>query len=313
MIREPLIYASVLVLALICKWLHTTPEVGQLLTHLLVPPPPPPKPAKNMGIAKSEREINRQQARSAARLAALVDDGAADAPALQPDEVRIADENNENVITTDLVLRCGEKIPTESTWMTRDVEARVKSFYRGTQHGQHAWRYEVRFQNTGADTVQMLARHWVFVDATGSAHEMKGPGARGVTPVLAPGESWEYESGASLTTPTGSMHGGFQFEVLLRAGGGAAPAAAEAADAPPSAFNVRIARLALSSRDLGENTPCADEPPEGLLAATSVRSTRRVIVGASAQHAESLGVGGHRFWYDVQIVRAASRPMLRVY
>ena len=39
------------------------------------------------------------------------------------------------------------------------------------------------------------------------------------SPVLAPGDSWEYESGTSLPTPTGSMHGSFQFDTLVSASG----------------------------------------------------------------------------------------------
>ena len=46
----------------------------------------------------------------------------------------------------------------------------------------------------------MLTRHWIFTDATGKVTEMKGPGARGVTPVLRPGDSWQYESGTRLDT-----------------------------------------------------------------------------------------------------------------
>ena len=44
--------------------------------------------------------------------------------------------------------------------------------------------------------------------------EMKGPGARGVTPVLRPGDSWQYESGTRLDTSYGAMHGSFQLETL---------------------------------------------------------------------------------------------------
>ena len=98
--------------------------------------------------------------------------------------------------------------------MTRDVSIHVASRYQGEHRGQHTWKYEVSFRNNGVDTVQMLSRHWVFTDSDGKSHEMKGPGARGVTPILGPGDSWAYESGATLTTPIGTMHGGFQFETL---------------------------------------------------------------------------------------------------
>ena len=48
----------------------------------------------------------------------------------------------------------------------------------------------------------------------------EGPGARGHTPILKPGDKFEYESGTSLKTRTGSMYGSFQFEILDDGSGG---------------------------------------------------------------------------------------------
>ena len=76
----------------------------------------------------------------------------------------------------------------------------MRSRFQGVHNGEYMWAYTVHFRNAGRDTVQMLTRHWVFADAHGRTHEMKGPGARGVTPVLGPGDSWQYESGSTLTT-----------------------------------------------------------------------------------------------------------------
>ena len=56
--------------------------------------------------------------------------------------------------------------------------------------------------------------------STPKVHEVKGPGAVGSTPTLLPGESWSYESGTSITTPTGSVAGSFQFEVRRPTVGG---------------------------------------------------------------------------------------------
>ena len=74
---------------------------------------------------------------------------------------------------------------------------------------------QVEIRNVGSAVVQMLTRHWVFVDSATppSVHEVKGPGARGVMKVLQPGEKWVYHSGTSLATATGSMHGSMQFIV----------------------------------------------------------------------------------------------------
>jgi len=40
--------------------------------------------------------------------------------------------------------------------------------------------------------------------------EVRGAGVVGKTPVLEPGESFEYTSGCDLTTPFGSMRGTYQ-------------------------------------------------------------------------------------------------------
>lgn len=85
------------------------------------------------------------------------------------------------------------------------------------------WTYRVEFSNSGEATVQLLTRRLTFVNARGEARADAGPGARGATRVLGPGETWAYESAASLTTPSGSFYGTFVFEILkLPPGGGAA-------------------------------------------------------------------------------------------
>ena len=114
----------------------------------------PERPPVRMGVAKSEADINAQQALSASRLAELVAD--ADVPAPQPDDVRRNEPSD--VIRTDLVMRCGEKLPPESAWTTRGVEIFVKSSFQGTRGDDHQWKYTVTFTNRGADTVQMLSR-----------------------------------------------------------------------------------------------------------------------------------------------------------
>ena len=64
--------------------------------------------------------------------------------------------------------------------------------------------------NEGADTVQLLSRHWIITDAMGKVEEVRGPGVVGNQPVLAPTQSFKYTSGCPLTTPFGSMHGTYQ-------------------------------------------------------------------------------------------------------
>ena len=98
--------------------------------------------------------------------------------------------------------------------VTNSVRVEVDSQY-APEHSHpfhHKWffHYTVRISNEGADTVQLLTRHWVITDATGHTEEVKDKGVVGKQPVLKPGESFEYTSGCPLGTPTGVMHGSYQ-------------------------------------------------------------------------------------------------------
>eukprot|EP00435_Cladocopium_sp_Y103_P005342 s2863_g1.t1 len=151
---------------------------------------------------------------------------------------------------------------------------------------------ELGLSNSGAETVQMLTRHWIFVDALGRlAAEVKGPGARGVTPVLPPQGEWTYESGTSLDTPYGSMHGSFQFDLLGASVNG------------PRSFSARVGRLALSNDGRPKEVPCVDEAKEGMLPLTSVLSVERVILGGRAEFSRRKA-GKYYFQYDVQFNNA---------
>ena len=84
---------------------------------------------------------------------------------------------------------------------------------RSSPHNaQYFWAYRVIIENQGRETVQLLSRHWMITNARGELTEVKGPGVVGEQPVLKPGESFEYTSGAPLDTPSGMMGGAYQME-----------------------------------------------------------------------------------------------------
>lgn len=155
-----------------------------------------------------------------------------------------------NVIEADPSMRCGETLASESNYTTRGLAIFARSKYAGLISSKHAWRYTIILRNNGVDTVQVLTRHWFFIDSERKTHEVKSIGAQGVTPVLAPGDEFEYESGVSISTPTGSMHGSYQFATLN-----------SVSRERPGVFSARVARLALADgipealldADLGEN------------------------------------------------------------
>ena len=67
--------------------------------------------------------------------------------------------------------------------------------------------YTITVTNTGSVTAQLISRHWIITDAEHRVQEVKGQGVVGQQPVLKPGESFEYTSGASIPTPIGTMRG----------------------------------------------------------------------------------------------------------
>lgn len=71
----------------------------------------------------------------------------------------------------------------------------------------YGFAYTVTITNTGDIPAQLIARHWVIVDASGMSEEVKGLGVVGHQPLLKPGESFQYTSGARLRTASGTMHG----------------------------------------------------------------------------------------------------------
>jgi ApaG protein len=216
-------------------------------------------------------------------------------PPLQPDELRRQASALEATS-----MRCDEAIPPESIFTTREGDATVtvhaKSSYRHLDDtGLHAFGYHVEFVNAGISTVQLLSRHWVFVDANGKVEEMKGPGAKGMLPIVKPGEKFSYSSGTRIATERGSMHGYFTFEAV----------------ATGRVFSVRVGRLALSSGGSSALVPCA-EAADGTrtLPTTSVHSTDRVIVGANtelASHDEDMHT--YSFSVDLQVNNARSEPV----
>ncbi len=105
---------------------------------------------------------------------------------------------------------------TPYTANTRGIAVSVEPTYleerSSPDTSQYVWAYRVTIENHGRETVQLLSRHWMIANARGELTEVKGPGVVGNQPVLKPGESFEYTSGAPLDTPSGMMGGAYQME-----------------------------------------------------------------------------------------------------
>lgn len=71
----------------------------------------------------------------------------------------------------------------------------------------YVFSYTITITNTGEVAAQLVSRHWIITDADGDVQEVRGPGVVGETPVLAPGQAFEYTSFCPLPTPVGTMQG----------------------------------------------------------------------------------------------------------
>ena len=80
------------------------------------------------------------------------------------------------------------------------------------EKGQYMWGYQIQIENHSADTVQLERRYWKITDSMGRIQEVRGEGVVGEQPVIEPGDSFEYTSGAPLATPSGFMVGSFQMK-----------------------------------------------------------------------------------------------------
>jgi ApaG protein len=100
--------------------------------------------------------------------------------------------------------------------VTRAIRVRVRPEYLESQsapdEGRFFWSYTVEIVNEGSETLQLRSRYWRITDANGRVEEVRGPGVIGQTPVIGPGQSFEYTSGCPLKTPSGIMVGSYQME-----------------------------------------------------------------------------------------------------
>jgi ApaG protein len=74
---------------------------------------------------------------------------------------------------------------------------------------EYWFAYFIRISNVGAETAQLISRHWVITNTDGEEEEVRGDGVVGEQPWLRPGEDFHYTSGAVLETPVGTMRGSY--------------------------------------------------------------------------------------------------------
>ena len=79
------------------------------------------------------------------------------------------------------------------------------------EEGVYTFAYTITIANSGDVPAQLISRHWLITDETGTTEEVKGLGVVGHQPLLKPGEAFQYTSGCRLRTASGTMRGSYFF------------------------------------------------------------------------------------------------------
>ncbi len=82
---------------------------------------------------------------------------------------------------------------------------------------RYVFAYHVDIYNSGHHAIQLMTRHWLITDGDGKLEEVQGDGVVGENPIISPGDSYQYSSGAVLNTQVGSMSGHYGMRLCLEA------------------------------------------------------------------------------------------------
>lgn len=77
---------------------------------------------------------------------------------------------------------------------------------------RYVFAYTISITNQGDVAAQLKTRHWVITDSNGKVSEVEGDGVVGKQPVIAPGKTFVYTSGAVVETPVATMQGKYNMQ-----------------------------------------------------------------------------------------------------
>ncbi len=103
--------------------------------------------------------------------------------------------------------------------LTHDIEISVECNYLPEQSSPkdnlYFFIYFITIVNKGAMSVQLVKRHWEIFDSINELRTVDGIGVVGETPIIEPGESFEYNSGCNLVSEIGYMKGHYIMKRLF--------------------------------------------------------------------------------------------------
>lgn len=106
----------------------------------------------------------------------------------------------------------------DSTELGKNIHIDVQTHYVSEQSDPETHRfvfsYHITITNDNDVTVQLLSRRWLITDGNEKVQEVVGEGVVGEQPVIDPGASYSYTSGAVLATEVGSMQGHYDLVTI---------------------------------------------------------------------------------------------------
>ncbi|HGM5580040.1 TPA: Co2+/Mg2+ efflux protein ApaG [Pseudomonas putida] len=78
------------------------------------------------------------------------------------------------------------------------------------ENNRFAFAYTITVSNNGTLKAKLMARHWLITNGDGAVEEVRGDGVIGQQPVISPGQSHTYSSGAVIATRVGTMQGSYE-------------------------------------------------------------------------------------------------------
>jgi len=96
---------------------------------------------------------------------------------------------------------------TDNSKVTAQAEAQYIPQQSDPESKRYVFSYTISIHNESKRACQLLSRHWVIQDANHKVEEVYGEGEIGEQPVIQPGETYTYTSGAILETEMGTMEG----------------------------------------------------------------------------------------------------------
>ena len=91
-----------------------------------------------------------------------------------------------------------------------EVNSRYLQEHSDPKSGRYAFAYTIDITNRGEAKVILVNRHWLITDDNNQVEEVRGAGVVGQQPEIGPGQSFQYTSGAIISTQTGTMQGSYE-------------------------------------------------------------------------------------------------------